>query len=125
MFKEQVFSPYLYQNQKGISTYTLYFFEKVSQIYIIMIPKTLVFLTHSYQNHPSVSAHIFVKIGKITSNLHSNDVQKSSIGIDLFVPKSQKYFDLHFETLLVITKFSKLLEIVAAGSLEAPGAQKL
>ena len=86
MLKNQVFSAYLYQNQNGISTYILIFFEKVSQIYIIMIPKTLVYLTRSYQNHTSISAYIFVNFGKNTSNLHSNDVQKSGI-FGLFVPK--------------------------------------
>ena len=39
MFKKQVLETYLYQNHTTISTYILYFLEKVPQIYDIMTPK--------------------------------------------------------------------------------------
>ena len=76
MFKNQVFSTYLYQNHNDISTYICNFLKKLPQISIIMIPGYLVFSTCLYQITLVYSPMSCIFL-KSTSNLRYNDKKKS------------------------------------------------
>ena len=88
------FSTFLYQNHTSVSTYILLNWEKVHQMYTIIMPQNRVVSTYLYQNHTSILTDIY-NFGKTTSNLRNDDAQKWVI-FDLFVPNSQRYIDIYF-----------------------------
>ena len=92
------FSTFLHQNLDSISTYILLIWEKVHQMYTIIMPQNQVVSTYLYQIHTSILTDIY-NFGKSTSNLRNDDPQKFVI-FDLFVSKSKRYIDIYFAIFL-------------------------